>query len=252
MTGRREDRLHALIALCVLAIAIASGPLFRYLPSPGSTLAWKASWLLLAFAALRLAHRGGTVAVLRELGLTGSAAWGMGFALVASIPMLATFAVTSSVNPHFAAVPLLMTGVVSPVSEELLFRGYVFLQLYRRAGWSFAAAIATTAAVFGLAHVVGLAGRLSILPLLGAVGMIALGGAFFAWLLVQWRDNLWVPIGLHACMNVWCYAFACDDAPGTLPTNAGRVLTAVAAIALTLAWRRWLAAHIVEPKRPLK
>jgi len=152
--------------------------------------------------------------------------------------MLATFAITSTTNPHLEAVPLLMTGIVSPVSEELLFRGYLFLQLYRRAGWSFAAAVGTTAGVFGLAHVTGLVGRLSAMQVLGEVGMVAAGGAFFAWLLIRWRDNLWVPIGLHSFMNLWCYGFACDERPGDLSTNAGRLFTVAAALVATAMWRR--------------
>ena len=173
-----------------------------------------------------------------QLGLTASPVLGISVALLLSIPMLATFAITSTTNPHLEAVPLLMTGIVSPVTEELLFRGYLFLQLYRRARWSFAAAVGTTAGVFGLAHVTGLTGRLSAMQVLGEVGMIAAGGAFFAWLLIRWRDNLWVPIGLHGFMNLWCYGFACDEQSGDLSTNTGRLLTVVAALVATAAWRR--------------
>ena len=31
-------------------------------------------------------------------------------------------------------------------------------------------------------------------------------------------------------MNLWCYGFACDERPGDLSTNTGRLLTVVAAL----------------------
>ncbi len=192
-----ESRRYAVIALGVFATAIASVGLTRYLPSPMSTFAWKLCWVVLCFAGIRMANPGRPGSALGQLGLRASPVLGISVALLLSIPMLATFAITSTTNPHLEAVPLLMTGIVSPVSEELLFRGYLFLQLYRRAGWSFAAAIGTTAGVFGLAHVTGLVGRLSAMQVLGEVGMVAAGGAFFAWPADRWR--LWVPITVSRC-----------------------------------------------------
>ena len=235
---RPESRRYAVVALCVFATAIASVGLTRYLPSPMSTFAWKLCWVVLCFAGIRMANPGRPGSALGQLGLRSSPVLGVSVALLMSIPMLATFAITSTPNPHLGAVPLLMTGVVSPVSEELLFRGYLFLQLYRQAGWSFAAAVGTTAGVFGLAHITGLAGRLGAMQVLGEVGMVAAGGAFFAWLLIRWRDNLWVPIGLHGFMNLWCFGFACDEQPGDLSTNTGRLLTVAAALVATAVWRR--------------
>jgi hypothetical protein len=228
-----ENRRYAVIALGVFATALASGGLARHLPSPMSTFVWKLCWVVLCFAGIRVANPGRPRSALDELGLRASPVLGVSVALLLSIPMLATFAITSTTNPHLEAVPLLMTAIVSPVSEELLFRGYLFLQLYRRAGWPFAAAVGTTAGVFGLAHVTGLAGRLSAVQVLGEVGMVAAGGALFAWLLIRWRDNLWVPIGLHSFMNLWCYAFACDERPGDLATDAGRLFTVAASLVVT-------------------
>ena len=146
MTKHSERRRHAAIALGIFVVAIGSGGLFRYLPSPVSTLVWKMFWMILCFVGIQLAHQAGPWAALEQLGLRGSASRGIAVGFLVSIPMLATFVLTSNHNSHFAAVPILMTGIVTPLSEELLFRGYLFLQLYRRAGWSFAAAVATTAA----------------------------------------------------------------------------------------------------------
>ena len=233
-----EGRRCAAIALGIFVIAIGSGGLFRYLPSPVSTLTWKMFWIALCLVGIRWAHHSGPWAALGQLGLRGSAGQGMTFGFLVSMPMLATFTLTSNRNPHLEAAPLMMTGIVTPLSEELLFRGYVFLQLYRRAGWPFAAAVAATASVFGLAHLGSLAGRASLIHVAAEVGMIAAGGAFYAWLLVRWRDNLWVPIALHAFMNLWCEVYACDERSGDWRTNAGRVLTTATAVAVTVVLNR--------------
>jgi hypothetical protein len=86
----------------------------------------------MCFAGIRVANRAMPTSALDELGLKAPPAVGIAVAFLLSIPMLATFAITSTTNPHVEAVPLLMTAIVSPVGEEVLFRGYLFLQLYRR------------------------------------------------------------------------------------------------------------------------
>jgi uncharacterized protein len=238
MTRFPDSRRSALIALCVFAVAIGSLELFRYLPPPLATPAWKVSWLFLCFVGLRWAHGLGVRGAIAELGLRASPVRGVVFGFLASIPLLVVFALTLGPSPHFAAPAALQTAVLTPVTEEVLFRGYVFLQLYRRAGWSFPLAVIATAVMFGLAHLGALAGKASALQVLGEVGMLAAGGAFFAWLLVRWHDNLWVPIALHGFMNLWCEVFGCDEHPGNWQTNAGRVVTVAVALILTEMWRR--------------
>ncbi len=243
MGTHSEGRRHAAITIFFFALATGSGQVFRYLPASSSTVVWKLFWILVCIVGVQVAHRVGPWEALGQLGLRGSVRLGMAVGLAASVPMLATLAFTSNSNPRLTTVPTLTTGVIAPLSEELLFRGYLFLQLYRRAGWSFTVAVVTTAGVFGLAHVGTLVGRTSAGQVLGELGMIAAGGAFYAWLLVRWRDNLWVPIGLHGFMNLSCELFACDERPGDWRTNAGRILTVVAAVILTVGWTRRRAAQ---------
>jgi hypothetical protein len=189
----------------------------------------------------------GFQAALSELGLRAPVAPASTAAMLSSLPMLITFALTSPRASTLALGPLLMTSVVSPLSEELLFRGYLFLQLYRRARWPFMAAIAATAVAFGLAHAPALAGRSGLGPLAAEMGMIALGGAFYSWLLVAWHDNLWFPITLHAAMNLWCFVFDCDAHVGSWTTNVGRVLSIGVALALSGLVRR-REARAAEPQ----
>ncbi len=167
-------------------------------------------------------------------------------ALLSSLPMLAVFALTAGMNPQMTLVSTLMTVAVAPFTEELLFRGYLFLQLHRRAQWSFLSSVLVTALAFGLAHL-GTLARTGAGPreILGEMAFIAAGGAFYAWLLIRWNDNLWVAVCLHGFMNLWCEAFGCDQIVGSSTTQIGRALTVLVAVSLTLQprLRRCLTSH---------
>ncbi len=242
MPTMTAPRWQAAIALSVFFLALVSARLFSYLGGVPATLLWKLSWIGLSMVGLVLAHRVTPVGSLVELGLGGSVGTGAGFAFVASLPMLLTFAFTTKPNPSLALGATLMTSIVSPMSEEVLFRGYLFRQLYRRAGWNFFWAVALTAGVFGLAHFGNLFGKTGATGMASEIAVIAAGGAFYAWLFIRWNDNLWVPIALHSFMNLWCILFACDQAVGSWRNNGARGVTVVLAIVLTrLRNRRMLA-----------
>lgn len=244
---RISARHRAVWAMLVFMGAIASAPAFRPVGPPYATLLWKLFWVGLCFLGLAVMYRMRPDEALAELGLRGSVRAGLAIGLIASLPMLLVLATTSPLNPDLALVPLLSTGVLSPVTEEVLFRGYLFLQLYRRAGWAAPTAVITTGLLFGLAHVGSLPAAGKAFALLGEVGMIAAGGAFYAWLLVRWQDNLWVPIGTHGFMNLSCEVFGCDQRPGTWLINLGRVLAVVTAVALTVNYQHRSASVASRP-----
>lgn len=221
------------IALVTFFLAIVSRELFRHAPDSVATLLWKAFWVFLCFLGVFVVHRMSPLAALDELGLRGGAGTGTSVALLASLPMLLTFVFTAKVNPHFALRATFMTSIVSPLTEEMLFRGYLFRQLYRRAGWGFYSAVGVTGGLFGLAHLGSLVGKISAWEVAAEIAIIAVGGAFYAWLFIKWDDNLWVPLALHSFMNLWCIVFACDEAIGNWRNNFGRALTVVLAIVLT-------------------
>jgi membrane protease YdiL (CAAX protease family) len=110
-------------------------------------------------------------------------------------PHALLLATTSPLNPGgLALAPLLSTGVLAPFTEEVLFRGYLFLQLYRRAGWVLftkpVLIALCTLAVIGLGVFAYLiAGRY------GTPFVVARRS--HAWLLTRWEENLWVPISAH-------------------------------------------------------
>jgi membrane protease YdiL (CAAX protease family) len=138
--------------------------------------------------------------------------------------------------------------VLSPLAEEVLFRGYAFRQLYRRAGWRFLPAVLVTAAVFAIGHVIGQSRQWDAVQLLGTLAITGIGGLLFAWVLIRWDDNLWVPISVHVFFNLWWELFAVDQGPvGGIAANAGRAAAIALGIALTvyrdrIPWK-WLQAR---------
>ncbi|HEV8371139.1 MAG TPA: type II CAAX endopeptidase family protein [Pyrinomonadaceae bacterium] len=252
-TGRQRSLWVALVAIAFFILAenmrqlVFLFPSFRafYRAHPwqvGETV-WKSLWILTALIGVMLAHRLGGGGGFRELGLARWPGKALAAALVATLPMLLVFATLLPVNPSLAVLPVWMTAVASPLSEEVLFRGYLFRQLYQRAQWPFWAAALMNVVPFTWGHLYQ-AGRSG----LGGWGFVLVvlimgsGAAIFAWLLVRWEYNLWFNIGLHSGMNLWWYVFAVDDSAfGGLKANIARLLTLALAVFITLRHGRYRA-----------
>lgn len=223
-----------LIALSSFLLALASREVFRFLPQAVAVPAWKLGWILFCFGGLWIAHRMNPRSAIAELGLTASVFRGLGIALLASLPMLVVLLLAGKNTIQFNPRAMFSSVLLAAVTEEILFRGYLFRQLYRRAGWRFVPAVLVTGILFGLAHV-GAALRGGTYEVLAVAGITTLGGAFFSWLLLRWNDNLWVPIGMHLFMNAWWDLFAVStNAVGNWNANCARVLTIALAILITL------------------
>ena len=258
------DRSHkvrfALIAIGVFLLAYnirlvlfridAFAAFYRAYPWQVGETAWKSIWVALAIVGVMAAHRVGVPGALRELGLWGAAGFALGAALVATLPV-AALGVVLPVNPSLTLLPIWMTAVVSPLSEEVLFRGYLFHQLYERAGWPVWVAVVMNVVPFAWGHI-GQAAQTG-MGLLGAVLVLLItgvGAALASWLLVRWEYNLWFIIGLHALVNLWWYVFAVDETViGGWAGNIARLLTFALAILISLQRARlvaWLRRRSVE------
>lgn len=235
-----------LLPLVVFAVAILSREaLFAWpayagflggLPEGFRWLEQPVRWLLCCGLGLYVGHRQRPAAMLRELGLRAPAGRGLLFAFLACTPLLLGPLAFGRLNPSLTPLGLLFSAGIWPLAEEILFRGYLFGQLHRRAGLGFWSAALLSGSVFGVLHL----GQASVqrLPLSGEIGtvlLISAGGLFFAWLYVRWADNLWVPFGMHLFMNAaWdVYDLADNPLGGWLP-NVLRVLCVVLALGLTL------------------
>jgi hypothetical protein len=196
---------------------------------------------LLCCLAIYLLYRAGFSAIFRELGLAASILKGFGFALVASSPTLVGLALTRKIPPGLVVPSLLFLAVFSSIVEELVFRGFGFWQLYRRARWPFWLAILPPAFLFGLGHIEKGNDWKEVAGLFLITGTSA---AVFSWLLKEWQ-NLWIPIGLHICMNLWWEIFSvAKTALGGWFPFALQTASILLAIVLTIVAKRygWLPA----------
>ena len=91
----------------------------------------------------------------------------------------------------FLAVALIAGSVITPVGEELFFRGVVANVLLAR--WNVWIAVPVSAAVFALAH-----GINPVLPVAFVVGVLTA-------LLLRWSGSIWPGVVLHAVNNTLAF-----------------------------------------------
>jgi membrane protease YdiL (CAAX protease family) len=193
-------RLTIAAAVGVTLASIALGNLVQLTPGWVSVLVSSSAAIVLCAVALVVVRRLKPRAIPAELGLVGSPVPAAALIAIASTAPTVVLLLAHAAPALPSAAYLLPIAVLAPLSEEVVFRGYLFQQLHRRAGWGFWPAASLSALLFGLAHVHGVARTLAA-PM--AVVVPTIGGIFFAWLFVRWKDNLWVPLGVHAALNFW-------------------------------------------------
>jgi membrane protease YdiL (CAAX protease family) len=185
----------------------------------------------LCLAGIAIVHRFGLSRSARELGLVAPVGRALVFAFIATLPMVVTFASTT-VNPKMTVLGVAVFCFAAPFAEEVLFRGFMFRQLYRRARLGFWISALLPSALFAAAH---LYQSRNLEEMVGILAVTGLGGIGFCWVFMKWQDNLWAVFGLHALMNLWWEVFAVDDTTlGGWLANGARLLTIALAILLTI------------------
>jgi uncharacterized protein len=238
MKASRSRSWYAAIAAIVFIIGTNVHDLLRYAGLRRFFQAWVVNGLanivqvVLCLFGLSVAHRIGFKRAFRELGLRAPVGRALVFSFIASLPMLLAFAFTSNINPNMSALSVGVGCLIAPFAEEVLFRGYMFRQLYRRARWGFWLSVAIPSVLFALVHVYQADG---LLELIGIVAVTGLGSVVGCWVFMRWQDNLWAVFGLHSLMNLWWEIFAVDGtALGGWLANGARLLTVFLAVMLTI------------------
>ena len=173
--------------------------------------------------------------VIHELGVSAPILPAFAFALGVSLPMLIGFAFTRSLTPHLQLLPTLYLTLFSPFVEELESRGFGVRQLQRGTSCPFWVVVWPSAVLFGWSHVEQ--GE-NLLQMAGLFFLTGSGGLLFAWLVYRWQ-NLWVPVALHICMNLWWELFSISKtAIGGWFPFALQSLTILLAIFVTLYCKR--------------
>jgi membrane protease YdiL (CAAX protease family) len=232
--------LGILFAILLVSEAVRTWVWLNAMPQPIVWLVQPVLAVALIFAGLWWLYRRDFRWMLRELGLTGSLIVPIVFAALATLPLAIGFGFGDRPLANLSVWSLVFTMTVWPFAWELIFRGYAFRQLHRRAGWGFFTAALVPPLVFAVVHLAFafFADQDLRIPLLAA-GAALLGGLFFSWLFVAWGDNLWPGVAFHGLLNFWWEGFGIDRAGiGTLGSNLLRGAAVVLAVLLTLYWQR--------------
>ncbi len=168
---------------------------------------------------------------LREMAMIKPVYTAFLLAFAATLPMSLTFGISSSFIPDSDLTRVFFFTILSPVTEEILFRGFAFWMLYKYARLGFWTAALLPAAIFGLMH---MAQSQELMEQIGIVAITGMGGVWFSWLLMKW-ENLWVPIAFHVLMNFWWEIFdAGANALGDVTANIARAATIALSILFTI------------------
>ena len=164
-----------------------------------------------------------------------SSAFALAFAVTLPMPLVMAWHAPLTLTADTAHE--LMRGAVLPgFGEELLYRGFLFGLLFRFAGWGFLPAALAVALLFGGAH---LYQGSNLAEAAGVFALTGIASLWFAWLYVEWDDNLWVPVAFHVLMNAWWIVLpVSDDALGPAWSIALRVAVMVLSVVVTLAFAR--------------
>ncbi len=238
MNRRHSRNWYAVIACAVFLICTHMSDLLRLAGSRRLIHGWislgvaNLVQITLCLLGLIAAHAAGIKRAMGELGLRAPTGHAAIFAFVATLPMLLAFGLSSPLNPKMSVLGVAVGCVLAPFAEEVVFRGYMFGQLYRRARWGFWLSALIPSVLFALGHAYQAGG---VWELVGIFAVTGLGGLLGCWLFMRWQCNLWIVFGLHCLMNLWWEVFGvADTAVGGWIANGARLLTVTAAILLTV------------------
>jgi hypothetical protein len=194
--------------------------------------------ILLVLATVIVLRRTSLAGAISELGIRRPEGRMIGILLLATLPMWLVFAFTTPLVTDFGPATVFYLAFVSPLAEEVVFRGFAFRQLYRYASLGFWPSILLTSAVFSVVH---LAKASSPGQMLGIAAITFVGGAFFAWLFVRWKDQLLAPLLIHVLMNLAWQIFAVGETAfaGWLPTIMQASVLVLAVVLTVVSQRRW-------------
>lgn len=167
------------------------------------------------------------------LGLDKAPWRGLGFAALCTLPLPLTYAFTTPLQETSTLiVDVLNYAVLAGISEEVLFRCFLFGLLFRLAKWGFLPAAMFGAIVFGAGH---LYQGNAILDSVGVFAITLAAALWWSWLYVEWDYNAWIPIGFHVLMNGWFNIFVVSET-ALLPVagEIARASVVIISIALTL------------------
>ncbi|MEN0007091.1 MAG: CPBP family intramembrane glutamic endopeptidase [Bacteroidota bacterium] len=234
------------IVLTVLAFGLYDqlkdgyfGSLYGYFKSLSGEASWSffltyASFGIPIFLAVLLLHPARQF--WSSLGLHQSFPKAILVTLIWTLPMLVGYAIVFEWNDAITWTTIFKSAICAALFEELYYRGFLFGQLFRFTRIGFIPSILVGALLFAAAH---LYQSQNIGTMIGIFAMTFMGAFLFAWVYIEWDNNLWVPIFLHLFMNLFWMLFAAgENALGGLYSNIFRVLTITLVISGTIWYKK--------------
>lgn len=234
---RLKPGLHALIIILTFLIAIYGRSVLQnfvefQFSSYAMRIIYSYSWwvipVVIATAALY-----GFRNVLKNLGLQKGFLIGLAFSAIVVLPMFLGSAIIGKFLKDMNLLEVFHKTFLAGFMEELLFRGFLFGLLFRKMKWGFIPASLPGAIIFGVSHLYQGSG---ITETLGIFAVTFIGALWFAWLYIEWKDNLWVPIWMHILMNLsWTIFDVSTNALGGFEANIFRIITIALSVLITIA-----------------
>jgi uncharacterized protein len=233
-----KPSLHTLIIILTFLFAMYGRSLlqsfveFQFSSYP-MRIVYSYSWwvipVLIATAALY-----GFRNILKVLGLQKGFFAGLAFSFIVVLPMFLGSAIIGEFVSDINLLALVHKTFLAGFMEELLFRGFLFGILFTKLKWGFIPASLPGAVIFGISHLYQGSG---ITETLGIFAVTFIGALWFAWLYIEWNDNLWVPIWMHILMNLsWALFDVSSNALGGFEANIFRVVTIALSVIITIAY----------------
>jgi len=198
-------------------------------------IAYYYSWWIIPVA-ITLSFLFGFKNIIKELRIHKGFLFGLGFSFVTVLPMFISSAIIGDIDKNLDFTSLIHKTILAGFFEEFLFRAFLFGILFRKLGWGFIPASMLGAVVFGLGH---LYQGSTFTESLTVFLVTSMGAVWFAWLFIEWRENLWLPIFLHIFMNLsWILFEVSNDASGNLYTNIFRIITITLTVTITIIYNK--------------
>ena len=171
-----------------------------------------------------------------NLGLNKGLLIAMLFSTATVLPMIISSAIIGKIDANLSLGTLFHKTFVAGIFEEYLFRGFLFGILFRKLKWGFVPASILGGVIFGLGH---LYQGSTIMETVGIFAVTTMGAVWFAWLYIEWDNNLWVPILVHSLMNLsWMLFEVSDNALGGIVTNIFRAITIALTIIISIRYHK--------------
>jgi uncharacterized protein len=174
--------------------------------------------------------------IFSSLGLNKGFLKGFLAAFLFTLPMLIGYSIVFKFNTVISLNQIISGAVIAAFFEELYFRGIFFGQLFRFTKVGFIPSTLLCALIFASSHL----WQSKELAILSGIFIITfLGAVFFAWLYIEWGNNLWMPIAMHLFMNLhWMLFSAGENAFGGLYANIFRAAVITFTITGTIIYKK--------------